>query len=133
MISAGSVKITPAARPSPDAAAVCTALFWRMLPVRRMRKIAIEITAAGTLAETVMPANIPRYALAPARMIASSDPRISTPTVSSGRCLLAGMYGSTFWGAAAGGGASDMRETSSGTRPMVKRCGTPWRADPWLG
>jgi len=60
MMSAGNVKMTPEARPSPEAAAVWTALFWRMLPRRIRRKMAIEITAAGTDAETVMPANMPR-------------------------------------------------------------------------
>jgi hypothetical protein len=60
MISAGSVKMTPEASPSPEAAAVCTPLFWRMLPVRSSLKIAIEMTAAGTEALTVMPANMPR-------------------------------------------------------------------------
>ena len=58
--SAGSVKIAPDANPSPDAAAVCTALFCRMLPVRSARRMPIEMTAAGTDAETVMPANMPR-------------------------------------------------------------------------
>ena len=59
-IKPGNVKITPAASPSPDAAAVWTALFCRMLPVRSARRIAIDITAAGTEAETVRPANMPR-------------------------------------------------------------------------
>ncbi len=94
--SAGRVKITPAARPSPDAAAVCTPLFWWLLPVRSRRKIAIEITAAGTDADTVMPANMPRYAFAPARMTDSSEPSSSTPSVSSGSDFDAGMYGSTW-------------------------------------
>ena len=57
---AGIVKITPAARLSPAEAAVCTMLFSRMLDSRNSRRIAIEITAAGMDADTVMPANIPR-------------------------------------------------------------------------
>src|SRR4051812_37130152 len=97
MISAGSVKITPAARPSPDAAAVCTALFWRMLPERNSLNRPIEITAAGTEADTVMPANMPRYAFAPARMIDNRQPRMITAGVSSGSDCEAGMYGTTVF------------------------------------
>src|SRR2546430_10641013 len=111
MTSAGSVKITPDARPSPDAAAVCTALFCKMLLPRTMRRIAIEITAAGTDADTVMPANMPRYALAPARMTESRQPRISTPRVSSCNRVVAGMYGTTLGGASAMGGGLNTGRT----------------------
>ena len=112
--------MTPDAMLAPEAAAVCTPLFWRMLPVRSMRNTAIEITAAGTEAETVMPANMPRYAFAAARTTASTQPRMITPTVSSGSDLLAGMYGSTLPAGAEELGASDMRETSSRTWLWVK-------------
>ena len=55
--SAGTVKMIPAARLSPDEAMVCTMLFSRIVPRRRMpRMIPIEITAAGIDAETTMPA-----------------------------------------------------------------------------
>src|SRR5688572_30380740 len=84
--------MTPAARPSPDAAAVWTTLFCRMLPPRN-RSAAIEITAAGIDAETVSPANRPRYMLAPPRMIARTQPRITDAGVISGNVLSAGMYG----------------------------------------
>src|SRR6188508_2826399 len=67
-----------------------------MLPRRSILKIAIEITAAGTEAETVRPANMPRYAFAPDSTSDSTDPRITTPTVSSGRFVDAGIYGSTL-------------------------------------
>jgi hypothetical protein len=54
------VKITPAARLSPADAAVWTMLFSRMLDRRNSRSTAIEMTAAGMEAETVMPALSPR-------------------------------------------------------------------------
>ena len=54
------LKITPAARASPEDAAVCTMLFSRMFDSRKRRSTAIEITAAGMDADTVIPANRPR-------------------------------------------------------------------------
>jgi hypothetical protein len=67
-----------------------------MLPRRIARKMPIEMTAAGTEAETVMPANMPRYAFAPASTTESTAPRMNTPAVSSGNDFDAGMYGSTL-------------------------------------
>src|SRR5688500_15441618 len=86
--------------PPPDAAAVWTALFCRILPPAA-RRIAMESTAAGIDADTVMPANMPRYALAAPSTAASTEPRMKTPTVSSGKLWLAGMYGTIFAAAAA--------------------------------
>ena len=60
MIRAGNVKITPAASDSPADAAVCTMLFSRMLESLNSFRMAMEITAAGMEAETVIPANSPR-------------------------------------------------------------------------
>ena len=60
MIMAGMVKITPAARLSPAEAEVCTMLFSRMFVPRNNRRMAIERTAAGIEADTVMPAKSPR-------------------------------------------------------------------------
>ena len=58
---AGTVKITPAANDSPALAMVCTALFSRILTsLKRLRRMSIDITAAGILAETVIPAYKPR-------------------------------------------------------------------------
>ena len=54
------VKITPAASASPDEAAVCTILFSRIFDSRKRRRIAIEATAAGIDADTVIPANNPK-------------------------------------------------------------------------
>ena len=54
---AGTVKITPAASDSPALAIVCTALFSRILTsLNILRKMSIDMTAAGILAETVIPA-----------------------------------------------------------------------------
>ncbi len=60
MTSAGNVKIAPAATASPADAIVCTTLFSRIVEPPRIRRIAIEITAAGMLADTVKPAYRPR-------------------------------------------------------------------------
>jgi len=46
--------------PSPEEAAVWIILFSRMLDCLKRRRIAMEATAAGIEAETVMPANKPR-------------------------------------------------------------------------
>ncbi len=59
-IKAGKVKIAPAAKDSPAEAAVCTALFSRILCFLNKLNMAIEITAAGIDADTVNPANKPR-------------------------------------------------------------------------
>src|SRR5262249_16705465 len=50
-------------------------------------------------AETVIPANMPRYAFAPASTTDSTQPSKSTPIVSSGSFVLAGTYGETAAGA----------------------------------
>src|SRR5690606_3859679 len=84
MIRAGSVKITPAASDSPADADVCTMLFSRMFESLKNRRIAIEITAAGIDADTVSPANSPRYAFAPARITDSRMPRTIAFDVSCG-------------------------------------------------
>ena len=58
--NAGNVKITPAARDSPADAAVCTILFSRIFDVRKKRRIAMDMTAAGMEADTVRPTLSPR-------------------------------------------------------------------------
>mgnify|MGYP003576977351 CR=1 FL=1 len=45
------VKMTPAAKASPEEAAVWTILFSRILECRKRRRIAIDATAAGIEAE----------------------------------------------------------------------------------
>src|SRR6516165_4747399 len=83
MMRAGKVKIDPAATASPADAMVCTRLFSRMVAPPAIRKSAIEITAAGMLAETVRPAYRPRYALAAPRISARAIPRAMPRGVSS--------------------------------------------------
>src|SRR5687767_6834251 len=56
----------------------------RMLDSLKSRSTAIEITAAGIDADTVSPANMPRYAFAPASTADSSTPSTSALTVSCG-------------------------------------------------
>src|SRR5690606_33548370 len=65
----------------PADAVVCTMLFSRMVCLRKSRSTPMEITAAGMDADTVMPANRPRYAFAPASTIASRMPSITALTV----------------------------------------------------
>ena len=83
------MKITPAASDSPAEAMVCTMLFSRMFELRQSRSTAIEITAAGIDAATVSPANIPRYALAPASKADSTRPSTIALTVSCGSGVVA--------------------------------------------
>src|SRR4029077_5215621 len=97
MSSAGSVKIAPAASPSPDAAAVCTMLFSRMLDWRKRRRTAIEMTAPGVEADTVIPAQRPREAVGPAGRRDSTTPRTRALIVISGSVTDAGMYGASVW------------------------------------
>ncbi|MBA7639106.1 hypothetical protein ES703_46764 [subsurface metagenome] len=81
--SAGSVNITPAASDSPADAAVWTMLFSRILLRRNSLSTPIETTAAGIDAETVIPANRPRYAFAPASTTESTTPKTTALTVIS--------------------------------------------------
>jgi hypothetical protein len=83
MMRAGKVKIAPAATASPADAMACTTLFSRMVAPPAIRRIAMEITAAGILAETVRPAYRPRYALAAPRMSARAIPSAMPRGVSS--------------------------------------------------
>src|SRR5947208_12320973 len=87
------VRTTRAARAAPEDAAVRTVLFSRMFDSRKRRSTAIEITAAGMDADTVIPANRPRYALAPASTAASTTERMTALTVISGSVTSAGMTG----------------------------------------
>ena len=93
---AGTVKITPAARLSPALAMVCTLLFSRMLTSLNIsRRMIIDMTAAGMLAETVIPAYKPRYAFAAVIRTPSTIPTPSTRTVSSGTVTSGEMKGSS--------------------------------------
>src|SRR5579875_168837 len=83
MTSAGKVKIAPAATASPADAIVCTTLFSSWVAPPRMRRTPIEMTAAGMLADTVIPAYRPRYAFAAPKITASSRPSTSPRMVNS--------------------------------------------------
>ena len=81
---AGTVNITPAARDSPALAMVCTALFSKILTsLNKLLKIIMDITAAGILAETVIPAYKPRYALAAVIRMPRITPTTRTRMVNS--------------------------------------------------
>jgi hypothetical protein len=82
MISAGIVKITPAAIEEPAEAPVCTMLFSRMVPPPNRRSTPIDTTAAGIAVAIVRPANRPRYVFAAARIIASAIARMIARGVS---------------------------------------------------
>ena len=58
-ISAGIVKITPAATDSPAEPVVCTMLFSRIVERPNARRMLMESTAMGIEAETVSPARSP--------------------------------------------------------------------------
>jgi hypothetical protein len=59
--NAGTVNIIPAASDSPALAIVCTALFSRIeTSLNAVLRIIIDITAAGILADTVIPAYNPK-------------------------------------------------------------------------
>src|SRR5579872_6463694 len=81
--NAGKVKIAPAATASPADATVCATLFSRIVEPPRTRRIAIDTTAAGILADTVSPAYKPRYAFAAPRTTASTTPITIARGVSS--------------------------------------------------
>ena len=58
-ISAGKVKITPAATDSPAEPVVCTMLFSRIVDLPNARRMEIDSTEIGIDAETVSPARKP--------------------------------------------------------------------------
>ncbi len=82
--SAGTVKMTPAAKLSPVEAIVCAMLFSRMVPVRKTpRSIAVLTTAAGIDALTVIPAYKPRYTFAAPSTTARTRPSTIARSVDS--------------------------------------------------
>ena len=88
---AGTVKMIPAARLSPELAMVCTMLFSRIVPrLSRPRRMPMEITLAGIAALTVMPALSPTYMLAAHMTRLSSRPSTTACKVNSGRVFPAG-------------------------------------------
>ena len=82
-INAGKVNITPAANDSPADAEVCTKLCSKILEFLKNLIKLIDIIAAGIDADTVMPANRPRYVLADDNTIENNIPRTIALGVSS--------------------------------------------------
>ena len=80
---AGNVKITPAAKDSPAEADVCVRLCSNIVEFLKNLKMLIDMMAAGIDAETVIPANNPRYVFAPDRSIEKKIPRIIDLNVNS--------------------------------------------------
>ncbi len=75
--------MTPAASDSPADAAVFIILFSRMLYFLNSLRSPIEMTAAGIVAEIVIPANKPKYIFAAPSIIESSAPIMTALTVIS--------------------------------------------------
>ena len=65
-------------------ACVCTILFSRMLECLNMRRIAMEMTAAGMDDENVKPTFKPRYTLEAVKITVISMPRNMPRNVNSG-------------------------------------------------
>ena len=82
-INAGKVNIIPAANDSPADAEVCTKLCSKILEFLKNFIKLIDIIAAGIDADTVMPANRPRYVLADDSTIENNIPRTIALGVSS--------------------------------------------------
>jgi len=84
--------MTPAARASPVTAMALARLISKMVPrTQRFFRITRAMTTAGMVAETVMPAYRPRYALAAAMITVSMIPVMTIFRVSSGRIFSGGM------------------------------------------
>jgi hypothetical protein len=68
-------------------------LFSRTFDRLKARRIAMDATAAGMDADTVMPAKSPKYALAPARIAANITDSTTDLMVISGSVTEAGTNG----------------------------------------
>ncbi len=82
-ISAGKVKITPAATDSPAEPVVCTMLFSRIVDLPNARRMEIERTAIGIDAETVRPARRPTYTDTAPNSAPKIAPRITARQLNS--------------------------------------------------
>src|ERR1700733_15191158 len=86
-ISAGKVKITPAATDSPTEPVVCTILFSRIVDRPKARRIEIDSTEIGIDAETVSPARSPTYTETAPNSAPKIAPRITARQLNSLRVL----------------------------------------------
>ena len=82
-ISAGSVKMTPAATDSPAEPVVCTILFSRIVDLPNARRMEIDSTAMGIDAETVSPARNPTYTETAPNSAPKIAPRITARQLNS--------------------------------------------------
>ena len=82
-ISAGKVKITPAATDSPAEPVVCTILFSRIVDLPNARRMEIESTEIGIDAETVSPARSPTYTDTAPNSAPKIAPRITARQLNS--------------------------------------------------
>ncbi len=82
-ISAGRVKMTPAAADSPAEPVVCTMLFSRIVDLPNARRMEIESTEIGIEAETVSPARNPTYTETAPNKMPNREPRITARQLNS--------------------------------------------------
>ena len=82
-ISAGRVKITPAATDSPAEPVVCTMLFSRIVDLPNARRMEIDSTEIGIDAETVSPARNPTYTDTAPNSAPKIAPRITARQLNS--------------------------------------------------
>ena len=82
-ISAGKVKITPAATDSPADPVVCTILFSRIVDLPNARRIEMDSTEMGIDAETVSPARRPTYTDTAPNSAPKIAPRITARQLNS--------------------------------------------------
>ena len=82
-ISAGSVKMTPAATDSPAEPVVCTMLFSRIVDLPNARRMEIDSTEMGIDAETVSPARNPTYTETAPNSAPKIAPRITARQLNS--------------------------------------------------
>src|ERR1700733_2305525 len=92
-ISAGMVKITPAAADSPAEPVVCTMLFSRIVDRPNARRMLIERTAMGIEAETVSPARSPTYTETAPNKTPNSAPSTIARRLNSATLSSASTYG----------------------------------------
>ena len=83
MSKPGRMKMIADKVPAADAC-VCTMLFSKMLESLNMRRIAMEMTAAGMDEENVRPTFKPKYTLDAVKITVIKAPRIIPRAVNSG-------------------------------------------------
>src|SRR5258708_21526112 len=99
-ISAGSVKITPAATDSPAEPVVCTMLFSRIVDFPNARRMEMDTTEIGIDAETVSPARKPTYTDTAPNKTPKIAPRMTARKLNSVRVVDASTYGRNSEGGA---------------------------------